>query len=323
MSVKYFDKSTNQWKIFPGTTGLPGKDGKDCFDVARENGYTGTKEDYYKLLKDIVDINDQVIENTNNIKLVEDKIPDVSNLATKAEIKDFATIEGVNVTATNLDTKIEATNSNVTALSGNIQDLQDIVDNKADQIDLVNYAKKSDLNAVKTTADNAANSVNDLSDVVAEQINDLSTQISNKIDGTEILETKKDGDNVITNIAIDASKKLKITYGAIKTTGISEMYSSEDASVTDNTIILKGNRVLYNATATNLKIGQIDISEGYDGVVVSDVKITWQKSDNFNIYLSPDINNLETGNKYIYSFQIVDSGTTDIYINGSSYVVCA
>lgn len=68
MSVKYFDKSTNQWKIFPGTTGLPGKDGKDCFDVARENGYTGTKEDYYKLLKDIVDANDKIDTNANNIE---------------------------------------------------------------------------------------------------------------------------------------------------------------------------------------------------------------------------------------------------------------
>ena len=47
MSVKIYDKKQKKWIIFPGTIG------KDAYLIAQENGYTGTKEEYAKVLTDI------------------------------------------------------------------------------------------------------------------------------------------------------------------------------------------------------------------------------------------------------------------------------
>lgn len=50
MSVKIYDKKQKKWIIFPGIIGAPGK---DAYLIAQENGYTGTKEEYTKVLTDI------------------------------------------------------------------------------------------------------------------------------------------------------------------------------------------------------------------------------------------------------------------------------
>lgn len=50
MSIKIYDKKQKKWIIFPGTIGAPGK---DAYLIAQENGYTGTKEEYAKVLTDI------------------------------------------------------------------------------------------------------------------------------------------------------------------------------------------------------------------------------------------------------------------------------
>lgn len=50
MSVKIYDKKQKKWIIFPGTIGAPGK---DAYLIAQENGYTGTKEEYAKVLTNI------------------------------------------------------------------------------------------------------------------------------------------------------------------------------------------------------------------------------------------------------------------------------
>lgn len=50
MSIKFYDKKQKKWIIFPGTIGAPGK---DAYLIAQENGYTGTKEEYAKVLTDI------------------------------------------------------------------------------------------------------------------------------------------------------------------------------------------------------------------------------------------------------------------------------
>lgn len=50
MSVKIYNKKQKKWIIFPGTIGAPGK---DAYLIAQENGYTGTKEEYAKVLTDI------------------------------------------------------------------------------------------------------------------------------------------------------------------------------------------------------------------------------------------------------------------------------
>lgn len=47
MSVKYFDKEQNKWVIFPGTMGAPGK---DAYEIAVENGYKGTYDEYVDMI---------------------------------------------------------------------------------------------------------------------------------------------------------------------------------------------------------------------------------------------------------------------------------
>ncbi len=59
MSVKIYDKKQKKWIIFPGTIGAPGK---DAYLIAQENGYTGTKEEYAKVLTDIPKIINSIEE---------------------------------------------------------------------------------------------------------------------------------------------------------------------------------------------------------------------------------------------------------------------
>ena len=59
MSVKIYDKAQKKWIIFPGTIGAPGK---DAYLIAQENGYTGTKEEYAKVLTDIPKIINSIEE---------------------------------------------------------------------------------------------------------------------------------------------------------------------------------------------------------------------------------------------------------------------
>lgn len=59
MSVKIYDKEQKKWIIFPGTIGAPGK---DAYLIAQKNGYTGTKEEYAKVLTDIPKIINSIEE---------------------------------------------------------------------------------------------------------------------------------------------------------------------------------------------------------------------------------------------------------------------
>ena len=59
MSVKIYDKKQKKWIIFPGTIGAPGK---DAYLIAQKNGYTGTKEEYAKVLTDIPKIINSIEE---------------------------------------------------------------------------------------------------------------------------------------------------------------------------------------------------------------------------------------------------------------------
>lgn len=74
MSVKYWNG--NKWTIFPGTTGLPGK---DAYTIAKENGYEGTREEYENMLVNIPEAIKYIEELTNIINnlpntLIEDNL---------------------------------------------------------------------------------------------------------------------------------------------------------------------------------------------------------------------------------------------------------
>lgn len=74
MSVKYWNG--NKWVIFPGTTGLPGK---DAYIIAKENGYEGTREEYENILVNIPEAIKYIEELTNIVNnlpntLIEDSL---------------------------------------------------------------------------------------------------------------------------------------------------------------------------------------------------------------------------------------------------------
>ena len=54
MAVKYYNKETGQWVVYPGTTGLAGK---DAYEMAKgtpnDPGFIGTREEYTKILMDL------------------------------------------------------------------------------------------------------------------------------------------------------------------------------------------------------------------------------------------------------------------------------
>ena len=79
MAVKYFDKIKKEWLPFPGTVGpkgdpgidgrdgqdgadgsngLDGKDGKGAYQIAKENGYTGSESEFNEALGNIGQIPD-------------------------------------------------------------------------------------------------------------------------------------------------------------------------------------------------------------------------------------------------------------------------
>lgn len=88
MSVKIYDKAQKKWIIFPGTIGAPGK---DAYLIAQENGYTGTKEEYAKVLTDIPkiinSIEEEPTEGSKNLITSGGVWQDITNIRT-TEILD-------------------------------------------------------------------------------------------------------------------------------------------------------------------------------------------------------------------------------------------
>lgn len=86
MSVKYYDKGQNKWVIFPGTSGVPGK---DAYQVAQENGYTGTKEEYNAALANVTNIDkkqDKLISGANIKTINNESILGSGNIITPKTI---------------------------------------------------------------------------------------------------------------------------------------------------------------------------------------------------------------------------------------------
>ena len=128
MSVKYFNRETNKWQIFPGTVGAPGLSayqiavklgfqgteeewinslkGKSAYEIAIEEGFQGTEEEYNLILGIIPD----VVNKVNN----PDVIPtnDSNNLITSGGVKD-----ALDTLKNNID--IEITNNIVDNLISN------------------------------------------------------------------------------------------------------------------------------------------------------------------------------------------------------------
>ena len=107
MSVKIFDKAQNKWVIFPGSIGAPGRsayelavqqgykgtldewlksikgaDGRDAYTIAVEGGYKGTEEEYNNALT----IAPVAVDKINNADTTPTK--DSTNLVLSGGVKD-------------------------------------------------------------------------------------------------------------------------------------------------------------------------------------------------------------------------------------------
>jgi hypothetical protein len=66
MAIKYY--KDGEWKIFPGTIGPAGK---DAYQIAQENGYKGTREEFSSSLASIADLSEKVDKNTQDISAID------------------------------------------------------------------------------------------------------------------------------------------------------------------------------------------------------------------------------------------------------------
>lgn len=131
MSVKYFDKTQNKWVIFPGSIGrsayelavqqgykgtldewLLSLKGKDAYTIAVEGGYKGTEEEFNNALTTAPIAVDKI----NNADLVPTK--DSVNLVLSGGVKDA--IDSLN---TSIDADLETINNSITTINNNITNI--------------------------------------------------------------------------------------------------------------------------------------------------------------------------------------------------------
>lgn len=107
MSIKYFNKQTQQWEIFPGTAGT------SAYESAQKGGYKGTEEEFNGQIANFETILRKEIEIT-------DSADDVHYPSSKA-VKNYVDTKNVSVNipfeVTNLNSEASALNI-ITAFGG-------------------------------------------------------------------------------------------------------------------------------------------------------------------------------------------------------------
>ena len=140
MSVKIFDKAQNKWVIFPGSIGAPGRsayelavqqgykgtldewlksikgaDGRDAYTIAIEGGYKGTEEEYNNALT----IAPVAVDKINNADTTPTK--DSTNLVLSGGVKDA--IDSLN---SDFNADLATINSSITNLSDEIDNIVNV-----------------------------------------------------------------------------------------------------------------------------------------------------------------------------------------------------
>lgn len=140
MSVKIFDKAQNKWVIFPGSMGTPGRsayelavqqgykgtldewlksikgaDGRDAYTIAVEGGYKGTEEEYNNALT----IAPVAVDKINNADTTPTK--DSTNLVLSGGVKDA--IDSLN---SDFNADLATINSSITNLSDEIDNIVNV-----------------------------------------------------------------------------------------------------------------------------------------------------------------------------------------------------
>lgn len=140
MNVKIFDKAQNKWVIFPGSIGAPGRsayelavqqgykgtldewlksikgaDGRDAYTIAVEGGYKGTEEEYNNALT----IAPVAVDKINNADTTPTK--DSTNLVLSGGVKDA--IDSLN---SDFNADLATINSSITNLSDEIDNIVNV-----------------------------------------------------------------------------------------------------------------------------------------------------------------------------------------------------
>lgn len=140
MSIKIFDKAQNKWVIFPGSIGAPGRsayelavqqgykgtldewlksikgaDGRDAYTIAVEGGYKGTEEEYNNALT----IAPVAVDKINNADTTPTK--DSTNLVLSGGVKDA--IDSLN---SDFNADLATINSSITNLSDEIDNIVNV-----------------------------------------------------------------------------------------------------------------------------------------------------------------------------------------------------
>lgn len=187
MAVKYFDKEKNEWVIFPGTVGAPGK---DAYQIAVDNGYSGTQDEYNAALTAIPDVvskvesadstptkdsSDLITSGAVYSAIDSIEIPSLDNYATKTEVstaeqnaKDYSdslagNYDAAGAATTALTDAKSYTDTKIGAISIPSLDgyaTEEWVEGKGyltSHQDISNLATKAEVEAVSSTLDNYYN----------------------------------------------------------------------------------------------------------------------------------------------------------------------
>lgn len=219
MSVKYFDKTQNKWVIFPGSIGAPGRsayelavqqgykgtldewlksikgaDGRDAYTIAVEGGYKGTEEEYNNALT----IAPVAVDKINNADTTPTK--DSTNLVLSGGVKDA----------------IDSLNSDFNA---DLATISSSITNLSDEIDIINVEIGDQLKA--SIIDNLTSSDTEKAlsarqgKVLKELIGTTDANLSNYYTKTQVDSIKDTLDNKISNNTLSIANITTTTNGSI------------------------------------------------------------------------------------------------------------
>lgn len=245
MAVKYFNKQTQKWEIFPGTAGI------SAYEAAQEGGYKGTEEEFNAQIANFETILRKEVEITNSAD-------DVHYPSSKA-VKNYvdSNIKSVEV-VDNLTT--ENASKALSANQGKI-----LNDNKLDKstytIDKSNFVTKEEIPDITNLATKT-----ELADGLNGKASKIHTHsISDVIDLQNILDTKADTTDIpnITDLVTNSELTNVLASKADKSElpDISNLATKDELKENNLSVITYTTATGTDATANKLLFDSISSEE--------------------------------------------------------------
>ena len=245
MAVKYFNKQTQKWEIFPGTAGI------SAYEAAQEGGYKGTEEEFNAQIANFETILRKEVEITNSAD-------DVHYPSSKA-VKNYvdSNIKSVEV-VDNLTT--ENASKALSANQGKI-----LNDNKLDKstytIDKSNFVTKEEIPDITNLATKT-----ELADGLNGKASKIHTHsISDVIDLQTILDTKADTTDIpnITDLVTNSELTNVLASKADKSElpDISNLATKDELKENNLSVITYTTATGTDATANKLLFDSISSEE--------------------------------------------------------------